>query len=493
MYQTHSHYKSTDDEESDEVTQGENVEGEELNEESDEEEEVNELYRDVNVNLEGRDTKRTYAQQTNVHGTHVVEDTYVIMTAATPEDQHQSSFVSSGFISNMLNPNPDTCIDSILNMNIESTSLVDVPVSTTVEMPPSSVTPLPPPPIPFIQPQQQTPVPIPTIVPSISLQNLPTFDSVFKFEDIVKALKDDFSEFKQINQFAAAVSLIPRIVDMYLANKMNEAFKTAVQLQSDRLRDEAQVENADFINKLDDNIKKIIKEQVKAQVKEQVTKILPQIKKTINEQLEGEILTRLSNEAKTSHAVAANLSELELKKILIDKMESNKSIHRSDHHKTFYKALVDAYESAKLILDTYGDTVTMKRHRDDQDEDKEPSAGSNQGSKRKRAGKVPESTSAPKEKTFKSSGKSKEGSKSHHTSTGKSAQVEEPIHADEDLEEPAHQEFDTRFAEDQLVDETTQHHDWFQKPTKPRTPDHDWNKTLPAAHGPIQYWISNLA
>ncbi|GJW46107.1 hypothetical protein Tco_0077753 [Tanacetum coccineum] len=110
-------------------------------------------------------------------------------------------------------------------------------------------------------------------------------------------------------------------------------------------------------------------------------------------------------------------------------MESNKSIYRSDQQKTLYKALVDAYESDKLILDTYGYTVTIKR--------------------------------PPKEKTSKSSGKSKEGSKSHHTSTGKSAHVEEPIHADKDFEEPTRQEFDTGFTEDQPVDETTQHHDWF--------------------------------
>ncbi|GKE09993.1 hypothetical protein Tco_1413544, partial [Tanacetum coccineum] len=425
--QTPSHYESTDDKKSDEVTQGGNVKGEELNKETGEEEEVNELYMDVNVNLEGRDTEMTDAQLTNVHG----------------------------FISYMFNPNPDTGIDSILNLNTESTSLVDVPVSTTVKMPPSSATTIPPPLVILIQPLQQTPVSTPTIVP--------------------------------------IVSLIPGIVDTYLANKMNEAVKTAIQLQSDRLRDEAQAENADFINKLDDNIKKIIKEQVKAQVKEQVTKILPQIKKTINEQLEAEILTRSYNEAKTSYAVAANLSELELKKILIDKIESNKSIHRSDHQKTLYKALVDAYESDKLILDTYGDTVTIKRRRDDQDEDEEPSAGSNRGSKRRRAGKEPESTSVPKEKTSKSSGKSKEGSKSHHTSTGKSAHAEEPIHADKDLEESVRQEFDTGFSEDQPVDEITQHHDWFQKPTKPPTPNHDWNKTLTAAHGLIQPWISNLA
>ncbi|GKE76349.1 hypothetical protein Tco_1542469, partial [Tanacetum coccineum] len=159
----------------------------------------------------------------------------------------------------------------------------------------------------------------------------------------------------------------------------------------------------------------------------------------------------------------------------------------------FYKALVDTYETDKYILETYGDTVTFKRRRDDEDKDEEPFAGSNRGSKRRRAGKEPVSTSAPKEKTSKSTGKSKEGSKSHQTSIGKSDQAEEPIHTDEGLEESTHQEFDTRFTEDQPVDETTQHPDWFQKPTKPLTPARDWNKTFPAKHGPVQPWISNLA
>ncbi|GKA95439.1 hypothetical protein Tco_0817477 [Tanacetum coccineum] len=130
-------------------------------------------------------------------------------------------------------------------------------------------------------------------------------------------------------------------------------------LQSERLRDEAQAENADFLNKLDDNIKKIFKDPVKEQVKAQVSKILPKIKKTINEQLEAEVMTRSSTESKTYLALAANLSELHLKKILIDKMESNKSIHRSDEQKNLYKTLVNAYESEKLILDTYRDTVSF--------------------------------------------------------------------------------------------------------------------------------------
>ncbi|GJV51598.1 hypothetical protein Tco_1447339 [Tanacetum coccineum] len=119
--------------------------------------------------------------------------------------------------------------------------------------------------------------------------------------------------------------------------------------------------------------------------------------------------------------------------------------------------MVDAYETDKDILTAYGDTVTLKRRRDDEDEDDEPFAGSNRGSKRRKARKEPESTSAPKDKTSKSTGLSKEGSKSKTRSIEKSAQVEE------------------------------------QKPAKPPTPDRDWNKTFLANHGPIQPWISTLA
>ncbi|GKB22867.1 hypothetical protein Tco_0862268, partial [Tanacetum coccineum] len=327
------------------------------------------MYRDVNVNLEGRDTEMTDASQTNIQATQVIEDTHVIITSVTPEVQQQSSYVSSGFISNMLNPNPDTGIDSILNLNTKSTSLVDVPITTNGEMPPSSS----------------------------------------------KILEDNFLEFKQRNLSAEAVSSILGIVDKYLANKMNKDVKAAAQLQSDRLRDEAQAKNEEFINKLDNSIKKIIKEQVKVQVKEQVSKILPRIKKSVNEQLEVEVLNRSSNEAKTSHAIAANLSELKLKKTLIDKMENSKSIHRPVKQKTLYKALVDAYETDKDILETYRDTFMFKRRQNDKDEDEEPFAGSNRWSKRRRAGKEPDSTSAPKEKTSMSTGKSKEGSRSYQT------------------------------------------------------------------------------
>nr|GEW21723.1 high-affinity nitrate transporter 3.1-like [Tanacetum cinerariifolium] len=187
-------------------------------------------------------------------------------------------------------------------------------------------------------------------------------------------------------------------------------------------------------------------------------------------------------------------SKMELKKILIEKMESNKFIHRSDEQRNLYKDLVEAYESDKIILDTYGDIVTLKRHRDDDaDKDKEPSAGSDRGSKRQREGNEPESTSAPKEKATRITGKSTQGSKSQQKTASESAPAEEPMQTNQDLEEPSHQEFKTGAADDQPITEASQHPEWFQQQKKPPTPDSAWNNTLAATHGSIQPWISDLA
>ncbi|GJS65607.1 hypothetical protein Tco_0680171 [Tanacetum coccineum] len=265
--QTPSHVESTDDEIYDA-----NVEGDKMNkEETYAEDEVNVLYGDVNINLEGRGTVMTDDPLPNVQATQETKDTHVILTALiNPEGQQQSSSISSGFVSNMLNPRPDTGIDSIFYLNTKTTLLVDVLVTTIAEPPIVFATTLPPPPVPLITHVQQTQVPTPTIIPSSSLQDLPNFGSLFGFDHRLKTLETDFSEFKQTNQFAKAVSSIHGIVDAYLANKINEAVKTVVQLKSDKLKNEAQAKNKAFLNSLDENIKKIIKDQVKQQVKAQV-------------------------------------------------------------------------------------------------------------------------------------------------------------------------------------------------------------------------------
>nr|GFA81695.1 hypothetical protein [Tanacetum cinerariifolium] len=172
-----------------------------------------------------------------------------------------------------------------------------------------------------------------------------------------------------------------------------------------------------------------VKEQVKSQVKEQVSRILPRIEQSVNAQLEAKVLTRSSHSSRTSYAVAADLSEMELKKILIEKMEGNKSIQRSNEQRNLYKALVDAYEADKTILDSYEDTVILKRRRDDDDDQEEgPSVGSD--------------------------------TISH-------------------MDEPSYLVFETG-ADDQTIVQSSQHLEWFSQPKKPLTLDRDWKKTLPA-------------
>nr|GEZ06821.1 hypothetical protein [Tanacetum cinerariifolium] len=179
-----------------------------------------------------------------------------------------------------------------------------------------------------------------------------------------------------------------------------------------------------------------------------------------------EVLTRSSHSSRTSYAVAADLSEMELKKIIIEKIEGNKSIQRSNEQRNLYKALVEAYESDKIILDTYGETITLKRRRDDDaNKDEEPFARPDRGSKRPREGKEPDSASALTETATRSAGRSTQGSRSRQASASESAIAEEPMQTTFHMDEPSHPEFDT---------------------------DHDWKKTLPAIHRSIQPWISEL-
>nr|GEY44167.1 hypothetical protein [Tanacetum cinerariifolium] len=295
----------------------------------------------------------------------------------------ESSLVSSQFVTSMLNPTLDVGMESIF----ETTSRMDVqtptsiaPLHITTPIMTSST-------IATTTTTSQAQI-LPTTVPSDIIQNLPSFGSLFRFDDRIRSLEENFSEVLQTNQFVGAVSAIPKIVQQYMDQRMNEAVKA------------------------------------KEQVKVLVSKILPRIEQAVNKQLEAEFLTRSSYSSRTSYAVVANLSEMELKKILIEKIEGNKSIQHSDEQRNLYKALVEAYESDKIIIDTYEEMVTLKRRRDDdEDKDEKPFAGPDRGSKRRREGKEPESASS-----------------------SEYALAEEPVQTTSQMEEPLHPEFDTDLA-----------------------------------------------
>nr|GEV91346.1 hypothetical protein [Tanacetum cinerariifolium] len=305
--------ENTDDEGNGEENLGTNVGRDEG---QDEEDEADELYKDININL-GRGI-----QLGDVHTTQEVENSHVTLTPVNPDG-----------------------MESIF----ETTSQMDVQTPTSMAPFPMSAPTLTPSTIATITTTKQAPLP-PTIAPSTLLKDLPNFGSLFGFDNRPKTLEANFSEFMQTNQFAGAVSSIPGIVQRYMDPRMNKAVKVTLQIQSGR----------------------------------------------------------------------------------------NKSIQRSNEQKNLYKALVEAYESDKIILDTYGETFTLKRHRDDADKDEDPSVGSDRGSKRCREGKEPESASALKEKATRSAGKSTQGSKSRQTSESESAKIEEPMQTTFEMEEPSH-------------------------------------------------------
>nr|GEZ31456.1 hypothetical protein [Tanacetum cinerariifolium] len=284
-----------------------------------EEEEVDELYRDVDIN-QGR----------GLQVSQDIEDSHVTLTLVNPDGQKESSSVSS-FVTSMLNPISDVGVESIFTTT--SSPIASLQTSVPIMTPSTIAT---------ITTSSDAPILLTTILSAV-LQNLPTFDSVFHFKERVKSLEVNFSEFMQTNQFAEAVSNILVVVD---------------------------------------------------------------------------------------------LTEMELKKILMEKMEGNKSIQRSDEQRNLYKALVDAYKADKTILESYRDTAILKKRRGDDDDQEGPSAGSDRGSKRRREGGEPESASTPSEPATRSASR--------------------------------------------------------LPPWKPPTPDRDWNKTLPAIQGCAQTWISEL-
>nr|GEV34269.1 hypothetical protein [Tanacetum cinerariifolium] len=234
---------------------------------------------------------------------------------------------------------------------------------------------------------------------------------------------DNFSEFRQTNSFAEAVSIIPSIVHQYMNQQMNEAVRVAVQIQTNRLRKAYQRENDEFLRTIDENIKRIKKEQVK-----------------------DEVLTRSSHSSRTSYAVAADLSKVELTKILIKKMEGNKCIQCSDEQRNLYKALM-----------------------------KDP---------------PPNQTGGLRDE--------------EKASTSESAFAEEPVHTTSQMDEPSYSVFETEleYHLEEVYKATTDQLDWFnpegqQYPHNllhplPLIPDNRGRRVIPFAHFIISKYTTSV-
>ncbi|GKD88360.1 hypothetical protein Tco_1363867 [Tanacetum coccineum] len=260
---------------------------------------VKELYGDLNITQGLKDTDMTNAeqggedQQNASHESGFVQqedDGHVTLTTVhdKTEGTMQSYSVSSDFTSKLLNlDNTSPNVNEIASLMNTST----VPPSPPLINPSLYLTTIS---------QQQTPDSTTTTTnPTMTLPEIPNFDSLFHFDQREPALETKMSEFNQTSQFFEVVSSISGIIDQYLASKIKEVVDVAVRLQSNKLKEEAKAENQE-------------------------------IEKYVTESLGAEVLVRSTNQPQMSYVVATSLSEFELKKILIDKMETNKSINSSD-------------------------------------------------------------------------------------------------------------------------------------------------------------------
>ncbi|GKB96356.1 hypothetical protein Tco_0982493 [Tanacetum coccineum] len=299
-----------------------------------------ELYRDVNMNLRKKDVEMTDADQGGADQHNVSQESGF------------NSFVSSDFtdkLRNFENASPTgNEIASLMDTTVRheeprghTSSHYIIPVMVITEITSSFTTTIPSPP-PSFNPllQQATPTPTPTASEvTTSFPALLDFSSLFRFNDRVTNLERDLSKMKQVDQHAQAISSIPAIVDRYIGNKQEEAIQQAI--------------NESYYQR--------------------------------GKLLEVVVLAKSSSQPKSTYAAAASLSDFELTKILMDKMEEHKSYLRAEYKKELYDALVKSYNTNKDLFETYGEVFTLKRSRDDKDKDQDPSTGSDRGTKRRKS------------------------------------------------------------------------------------------------------------
>ncbi|GKC94401.1 hypothetical protein Tco_1159843 [Tanacetum coccineum] len=174
----------------------------------------------------------------------------------------------------------------------------------------------------------------------------------------------------------------------------------------------------------------------------------------------------------------------------MDKMERSQSHLTADEYKNLYDALVLSYQLDKDLFDSYGQTISLKRTRDE-DKDQDPSAGPDQGKekKKRRTGKETESS--------KQSSKEKSSSKSHSSThkSGKSASTGPTKDHDVQFDMGTATSAGMSKADDEVpVDPKPKRSrpDWYPISLTTEKHDLDWNTTKTITDDKEQPWFKEM-
>ncbi|GJV31341.1 hypothetical protein Tco_1391741 [Tanacetum coccineum] len=244
-------------------------------------------------------------------------------------------------------------------------------------------------------PQQSTSTPPPTTEATSPLSTLPDFASVFQFNNRVTALEKEVAKLKKDPLHTQVTTLVDDHLDARLGATRDE-----------------------FMNFLS------------ASLTARVTK----------QSLEDAVLAKESSQPQSSYEAAATLTEFELKKILIDKLDKSESYLAAPEHSECYEGLIKSYDLDKTIFSTY-----------------------DRGLKKRKTSKDTEPTKGSKAKESQSG--SSKGTKSQPKSYGKSVQSEELEFEVAYSDMPQDQEENPGNYDKEPKEKVASKCDWFTKPT----------------------------
>ncbi|GKB37139.1 hypothetical protein Tco_0882081 [Tanacetum coccineum] len=276
----------------------------------------------------------------------VVEDAHMTLTSSKKtESSKQSSSVSSDFASKfIIMENVPPAVDEVASMmnvksrqeesSTQSPFLFTVPETAIPETATAHTTTAPPT-ILMINPLPQLTTPSPAVITvptTTSISALLDFSSLFGFDQRVSTLETEFI-------------------------RIGYATRTALQSYTKELKKKAQEERKLYIDVVEKS-------------------------STINESLKNIVLVKSSSQPKSTYEAATSLTEFKLKKILLDRIKKSKSYQAAPEHIELYDALVKSYNLDKDLFSSYGNVYSLKIDRENEDKDKDPPAGSNQGLKK---------------------------------------------------------------------------------------------------------------
>ncbi|GKE58494.1 hypothetical protein Tco_1497679, partial [Tanacetum coccineum] len=260
-------------------------------------------------------------------------------------DTFDCSSYSSDLAAKFLNfsdiPHTDAEIVSPMDVHVyhevpsqQTRTLLTVPVLVIVDSSPvfstiipqsfPSFTPLP---------QQTTPTPPPTTKATNPQSALSNFVSIFQFNNRVTTMEKEVAKLKKDPLHTQVTAFVDDHLDARLGATREE-----------------------FMNFLS----ALLTARITEQVQNQLPQILPEEE---------------SSQPQSTYEAASLVTEFELKKIVIDKMDASQSYLTAAKHKECYDGLIKSYDLDKILFSTYDKVYSLMRSRKDKDKDEDPSAG----------------------------------------------------------------------------------------------------------------------